>query len=544
MREQIKNIFLLFVILSIALFFRTSNLNEVPVFADEAIYVRWAQVMRAEPTLRFLPLSDGKQPLFMWSVIPFFKLFADPLVAGRMVSALSGIATMLGVMIATLLLLGSYKKLTDIPKLLQQPHLITVSLISGLFYAISPFTVFFDRMALADSMLSMFGVFLFIFALVSFKTLRLDVAMFAGFTLGGAALTKSPALFMAIMLPSLWLLSDWGKNKKMHVFKLIGLTIVVWGIGLVMYNVLRLGPNFHLLSSRTSDYVYPVGHILERPLDPLMPFVDRSFEYLWALGPAFLVILSAVAVINKKHWKSVLVVFIWFSFPIFVVSEFSKTMTARYIYYSLPFFMILSSFVFINSLVKRILDEEKYKTLKTLLVFAFALFISKTIVVSNTLITSIDAANLPRSERSGYLEEWTAGGGIKEASMVIREMYYNNPDQKIVVGTEGYFGTLPDGMQMYLNDIPDITVIGVGVIIEEVPVQLIESVNAGNTTYLVINSSRLKINETDFEKNGLSVVQSWQKPDRPNTEREYAQYGPHDKLYLLEVHAVASPQNN
>ena len=56
---------------------RLYQLTLLPVFADEAIYIRWAQVMKAESTLRFLPLSDGKQPLFMWSVIPFFKLFSD-----------------------------------------------------------------------------------------------------------------------------------------------------------------------------------------------------------------------------------------------------------------------------------------------------------------------------------------------------------------------------------------------------------------------------------------------------------------------------------
>src|SRR3989344_9342987 len=82
----------------IALFFllRLPNLTLQPIFADEAIYIRWAQVMRAEPTLRFLPLSDGKTPLFMWMMIPFFKVFEDPLYAGRFLSVLSGYLTLLG----------------------------------------------------------------------------------------------------------------------------------------------------------------------------------------------------------------------------------------------------------------------------------------------------------------------------------------------------------------------------------------------------------------------------------------------------------------
>ena len=51
-------------ILLVAAFLRTYNLLALPIFADEAIYVRWAQVMRAETTLRFLPLSDGKIAVF------------------------------------------------------------------------------------------------------------------------------------------------------------------------------------------------------------------------------------------------------------------------------------------------------------------------------------------------------------------------------------------------------------------------------------------------------------------------------------------------
>jgi len=70
-------------IVFLALLLRLYRLDYLPVFADEAIYIRWAQIMKSESTLRFLPLSDGKQPLYMWSVIPFLKLIGDPLIAGR-----------------------------------------------------------------------------------------------------------------------------------------------------------------------------------------------------------------------------------------------------------------------------------------------------------------------------------------------------------------------------------------------------------------------------------------------------------------------------
>ena len=48
---------------------RLINLNSLPVFGDEAIYVRWAQIIKSVDTLRFIPLTDGKQPLLCGSML-------------------------------------------------------------------------------------------------------------------------------------------------------------------------------------------------------------------------------------------------------------------------------------------------------------------------------------------------------------------------------------------------------------------------------------------------------------------------------------------
>ena len=185
-------------ILALAFFLRFYNILSIPVFADEAIYIRWAQVMRAEATLRFLPLSDGKQPLFMWLVIPLFKVVSDPLIAGRLVSILSGLAGIAGTYLLAGRLLNNYR----------------IALVASLFYAVSPFFVFFDRMALVDSMLASLGVWSLYFAVLTVQTLRLDFAMITGFFLGAAFITKSPPLFFLLLLPSTILVSNWIKNRK------------------------------------------------------------------------------------------------------------------------------------------------------------------------------------------------------------------------------------------------------------------------------------------------------------------------------------------
>src|SRR3989339_157604 len=87
--------FWLYLILAVsvmAAFFvsRLINLTLIPIFTDEAIYLRWAQIGLADPRWRFISLTDGKQPLLIWLFYPALKLISDPLIAGRIVSIVCG----------------------------------------------------------------------------------------------------------------------------------------------------------------------------------------------------------------------------------------------------------------------------------------------------------------------------------------------------------------------------------------------------------------------------------------------------------------------
>ncbi len=472
-------------ILILAFFVRYINLTSLPIFADEAIYIRWAQVMRAESTLRFLPLSDGKQPLFMWLIIPFLKIINDPLIAGRMTSVFSGLGTIVGIFIASYLLFSSKK----------------IALISAFVYTLVPFAVFFERMALSDSLLTMFGVWVFTVGILLVKTLRLDVAMILGFALGGALLTKSPALYFSLLLPILLILL---KNKREIVRYLI-LLIPTYIIGYGMYNILRLGPNFHLLASRNMDYVWPLSHILTSPFDPFKPFLNRSRQFYWIMGTAglFASFLLAYYANYKTKTKELLILTIWFLFPILVSSEFSKTMTARYVFFSLPYFVIIASSFFLT----------KIKWFKFDIYILGSLFLIQSLVFHYNLISNPTNAFLPRSERSGYLEEWTAGQGIREIAKFLNDESKNNPNTNIIVGTEGYFGTLPDGLQIYFDKNPKINVIGIGLELDKIPASLVSAKKAGNKVYLMANNERMN---TDFDKLNTKKIGEYPKETRPN----------------------------
>lgn len=492
-------------IIAIALGIRLYHLTILPVFADEAIYIRWSQIMANEPTLRFLPLSDGKQPLFMWVLMFFIRKLSDPLFAGRLLSVGTGIGTLVGIFFTSLYIFKSKK----------------IALISSFFWAISPFSVFFDRMALVDSMLTFFGVWTLLLGMITAKTLRPDFAMLTGFALGAASLTKSPAAFFAALLVLNVVFARKVKNK----IKYFGLLLVTYVIAFAMYNIQRLGPNFHLIYSRSQDYIFPLSKILANPLDPIIYNFPSAVSWIWVMGPSIILIFGLLGtIINfKKHWREVSILSLWFLAPLVYESMFAKTFTARYVLFLLPPFYILAGSVF--------LFGKKWMGL--LLGLGMIVFSAQALYFDYLLLTDPMAAPLPRRERMGYLEEWSSGIGITQVADFIKEQAKSIPEGgKIVVGTEGYFGTLPDGLQIYLTDIPNVTVIGVGVNLVEVPKSLIESKESGNKTYLVINNSRLRLKPEEFN---LTLLASYPKGLRHPGTSEYEANGPQEILYLFEV---------
>ncbi len=456
---------LLILLILIAAYFilRLPNLTLQPIFADEAIYIRWAQVMRAEPTLRFLPLTDGKTPLFMWAMIPFLKFIHDPLFAGRFLSVLSGVFTLLGIYFLSKKVFGKH-----------------TAFWAGLLYVITPYTVFFDRMALVDSMLTSFTVWITYFAILLSKTLRLDIAMFLGYLLGGAVLTKTSGMINFLLLPASILCFNFEKTKKKPFLKLVLLWGVAIFIGLVMYNLLRLGPEFNQLSSRNQDYLFSPQELIGRPLDPFMPHFNDIFDWFPKLLTWPILFCSSVGLfyILYSFHKLGFIILLWGTVPLILEMAFLKTFTARYLLPTIPTLLIIGGYGIIHILPRFVSHKPLSFILMLVVVLPLPLYFNYRLLKDPAI------APLPKNERRGYLEDWTAGYGFSEIAQFLLE---KNTNQKVVVGTEGFFGTLPDGLYIYL-DKSNIAVVGSHATISA----QIRNAAKENLTYFVGNKNKLK----------------------------------------------------
>ncbi|MFA5894368.1 MAG: glycosyltransferase family 39 protein [Candidatus Shapirobacteria bacterium] len=455
---------------------RIQNLTTLPVFGDEAIYLRWSQIIKSVDTLRFIPVTDGKQPLFMWVTVVFFKFFSDPLLSGRLLSVFSGLLNLLSLYFIGRLFFS--KK---------------VAILTSFIYLFIPFTFFFDRLSLPDNLLSAFGSLSLLFSILLAKYPRLDLAMILGIILGLAWLTKSPAIYFITLSLFTFILYN-PKNLKKIYFPLVSVAF-----SFIIYNILRLGPQFSQINIRNRDYVWGITDILSHPLDPFIPHLrDLIALYIQYISiPLLIVSLLGFYIYRQKiNQKLTLIIFSWWILPLIANMAIAKVFTGRYILFTLPPLILI---------IASGLSQFKLTLSKTLIILAI-LCIPGLIFIFKLSQTPFNAKLY--STESGYVSSWTSGWGIREVSSYLIE---RSKSANVIVGTEGYFGTLPDGLQIYTNQIPQLTVFGVGLDLTSIPEKLTDARNHGDEVYMLFNSSRLKL--TPHDSSLVAKVSSYPKPD-------------------------------
>ncbi len=140
-------------------------------------------------------------------------------------------------------------------------------------------------------------------------------------------------------------------------------------------------------------------------------------------------------------------------------------------------------------------------------------------VISAKYIYMPEKVGMPYDMSTGYYQEWTAGWGQKEVADYLINQH--NQGKKIVVFTEGFFGTMPDGIQIYTQSYPNLTVVGSHPIVESIPDGLLKT-SPNNERFLVVNKSRNKLGDIDLAK--LELINEYPKHKRANGTIELLQF--------------------
>ncbi len=420
-------------------------LTHLPIFTDEAIYLRWAQIALNDPDWLFISLTDGKQPLFIWFAMLVMKLIEDPLFAGRIVSVFAGFFTMTGLFFLGRELFKSSK----------------TGVISSLVYIVYPFALVYDRLALYDSLVGTFSVWGLYFAIRLFKFQKLGNAMILGVLTGISVLNKSNGFFTIILFPLTLLLVDW-KIKALSKFKkILALGAIAGTISYAIYSLLRISPFFYIIDQKNAVFIYPFSEWISHPFQSFIGNTQALSGWFLEYTTLPLVLLVVAAFfIDKKFSKEKLLLFSWFIVPFIILAFFGRVIYPRYV-----LFMALSLLPIGAYAIFKFYESINKLLFAALLLFMFGLFIK----TDYYILTDFAKSGLPKTDVFQYSTGWPAGIGINESVEFFKK---ESNKEKIFVGTEGTFGLLPMSYEIYLGNNPNFETKGYWPISEEPPEDL------------------------------------------------------------------------
>lgn len=451
-------------------FLRLYNIMSLPIFTDEAIYVRWSQIARQDASWRFISLTDGKQPMLVWFAMNLMRVIEDPLLASRLTSVAAGFFTMIGIFF-----LG-----TEIFKNR------FIGFISSALYVLFPFALVYDRMALYDSMVGTFAVWSLYLQVFLVRRLRLDASLILGMVMGGAVLTKTSGFFNVYLIPLTLLIFDFDR-------KTLGSRLLKWGglfglsalLAYGCYSVLRLSPFFYIISEKNALFVYPISEWINHPLEYALSNLSGLWNWFitYMTWPVFLLVLSSFF-INLKFTRDKILLFLWFLIPFTGLVLFGKTLYPRFI-----FFMTLPLLPLAAFSIHEIYSRLRNKWLSVLTTGALLVLFLR---ADFFILSDFKNAPIADPDLSQYINNWPAGGGVKEAISYLEKEAEKGP---IYIVSPGTFGSLPTySVEIYLNKNKNVLKEGVYPVPSQIPQSILERAKT-MPVYVLVSSQK------EFEDN-------------------------------------------
>lgn len=438
---------------------RLTNLTKLPIFTDEAIYIRWAQIGARDANWRFISLVDGKQPLFTWIMMIFLKLIHDPLMAGRLVSVFAGVFTTIGMWFTAQELFKNKR----------------TSYISSLLYIIIPFGLMYDRMALYDSLSGAISIWSLYLAVLLVRRVRLDVALLLGCSLGLGMLNKTSGFLSLYMLPGTLLLFDWSKKK---FIKWIALAVLAAVISQLLYGILRLSPLYAMIGQKDAVFVYTFAEWKTHPFTFLYGNIRGLFDWVihYLTWPLFVAALLSGFSLWKYPREKLLLLGWWFA-PFFALALDGRVLYPRFILFMILPLILLSS-VFVEWALTRLRHTVWFWVLITVLFFG-------SLYTDFYIMTNPLYAPIPQADAGQYIDDWPSGWGIPQTIALLSSEAKKG---RVSVYTDGTFGLLPYSLEIYLVDNPNMKIKGMYPIAAAMPEE-IRSDALDHPTYIIFNQS-------------------------------------------------------
>ncbi len=440
---------LLFCCLSIFyLFTRFYHLALFPIFTDESIYLRIAQVLTDDPGEINLFRMEGKHPLYIWLCVLAFQVVDDPLLAGRAVSVISGLASLVGIYHLT--------------RLCYPP---ATAWMAALLYLICPFPYFFERLAMVDSLLNALGIWLIYLSVRMAHGDYRGGGLLPGTVAGLAFYTKFTALIY--FLPALVAPYFFKDEKKVNFKVFYVYPILIFGFFvLILYGLGKEIGYFHPAKPLRLPLLFLTGEQWAAfPLDIWIGNGKIVLSFLLVYFPTPIIILSVYAIwysILKKDKKSLFFVF-WAGFPTILIILITSGFFSRYFIFLIAPIIILaarSACLLLEFMQNRIKEANNPKGifLKQQLLSAF--FVVLLTIDGMDFIKKMGTnpvkAPVHELDRMLYLSGNNSGYGVREAAEFLKKQATKS---NLLVFVPQKPGNPPEGMEVFLWKNPAITIV-------------------------------------------------------------------------------------
>ncbi len=489
-------------IFALYLLTRLLFLGRLPVFFDESIFIRWAQLAPRNGNW-MVSMTDGKPPIFIWLLIPFVSALKNPLVAGRLLSVSAGALSVYG-----MFLIG--KELRD----------WRLGAWGAFLYVICPFTLWYDRIAITEGFLLTVFIFGLYFALRASRSLNPLWSLAIGGTLGLGLLTKGTTELLFVITPfaflartgygrssaregregdtvggsagsSVGVTERWGRLQPLA--RWIVVIVISFVLAIAIYSLLRLSSMYGLIAARNSIATKGVGELLKHPFDVFFSNVGTIIGTTFIFMTPLLLLGGVAGLIYgaAKRWHPAWFLLVWTVAVGVVEALVAKhwmfnAILPRFFLSLVPPLLLGAGYLVIEGVAAvRKLDSSRAQVVRVLTAVVVFLALVFPLFTDAMVIAKPEEALLPYWIRVQYITDWPSGWGIRESANYIAEQSEKGP---VVVGTNVKGIGLPtDGIELYLDGNRNVKVVPFSSTTQEFPHELAEAA-ASYPVYVVFNS--------------------------------------------------------
>jgi hypothetical protein len=428
----------------LAILLRVYNLQLLPIFNDESTYIRYGMHQLHEPDHNPYSLLIGKEPLLPFLYAFVGSSFNNLLVGARLVTVLFSLITLFGLYLATKGILNPAKPDQD------DARRDMVAVFVCLLYAVVPYAVFFDRLALLDSAVGTVAVWsLYLTHRIIKKTTWLN-GVLLGVVFGlGMWVKFSSAMYIGLYLLVIAYYSYKNQEKVLKDAILLQLLSPIVLAG-VIFIPLESHPYYIEHLQLLAQYTYPITSIFTFPVVVWFTNFLKSFEWLFFyLTP--LVLCVALWGVLKDKGKRLILPLAWFILPFLYEVLYAKLFTSRQGFSLIIPLVILAGYglAFLTAKNKRV----AYGVLG--IVVISCLYFDSVLLMEPSKFPSLFPGQA-KADLDAYVQGFSSGYGVQEAIIYLQLQAKQQP---ITVIIRNDHGNPEDAIVGYLHYYKNIKVI-------------------------------------------------------------------------------------